>query len=198
MDYVSGGISGAITNIHTQEAQLHAISAYEAIRNDKHDIEKIAKNTGNDIFKIELIKRYLFHQKHKKYDGSMGRFDANFYIAQSWHRLAYEPENIQPHDLLLLDHESMEMTLGLQGKSQEEAHKETDKVYNYNQAATAYYNKLRETQKRHPSETPITLKLSEQLVKLQEESEAREDDREKRTFDKMVQDKLNRIKGGAR
>ena len=60
-NHVSGGISGAITDIESEEALLHAIKRYEFFRNINYDITNIAKNTGIDARKIFHIKQYLFY-----------------------------------------------------------------------------------------------------------------------------------------
>lgn len=172
---ISGGISGAITDQETAEAQEYAIMEYERIRNDNYDIDKIVKNTGFKRIQIEVIKNYLFYDKHERSNGNIERFDPDFYIAQSWHRLAYEPNNIQPHDLLLLEHEAMELSLALQGIPQEIAHDTTEKKFNYTKAATDYYENLRKTQNRQHKETPINLKTLAKLKILQKNANTRED-----------------------
>lgn len=149
MEVVSGGISGAITNEESFEARKYALIEYERIRNDKYDIDKIAQNTGFQRLKIQMIKHYLFYDKHKRDDGSEERFDPDFYIAQSWHRLAYEPKNIQEHDLILLQHESMELSLVLQDYEQSEAHNITNEKFNYSLKAKNYYDILRQNQKNN-------------------------------------------------
>ena len=68
--------------------------------------KQIAKNTGYDIKLIRDIKKYVFEDKHDMSDGYK-RFVPDFYMAQSWQRLI-EGNNIQHHDLLLLDHELYE------------------------------------------------------------------------------------------
>lgn len=172
---ISGGVSGAITNQETLEAQQYAITEYERIRNDKYDIEKIAQNTAFDELQIEIIKNYLFYQKHKLTDNHIKRFDPDFYIAQSWHRLAYEPHNIKEHDLLLLEHEAMELSLVMQGTPQQIAHDITEKKYNYTKAAENYYSNLRISQNRQHKETAIDWQAMLKLKILQEQSEFRED-----------------------
>ena len=172
---VSGGISGAITDENTVEAQKDAIMKYEKIRNDKYDIEKIALHTSYSELQIELIKNYLFYAKHKRVGGKIERFDPDFYIAQSWTRLAYEPQNIQEHDLVLLKHESMEMSLVMQGYEQNQAHKIAEDKYNYSRDAKEFYKILRIKQKRKHKETPITYNNLKKIKKLQEKANKRED-----------------------
>ena len=175
--FISGGISGAITNIRTKEAELYAIKKYESIRNDSHDIEKIAKNLSMDINRIRLIKNYLFYMKNVNENGEMKRFDPDFYIAQSWNRLAYEPENIQEHDKILIQHESMEIKLVMEGYSQEEAHDITSERYNYAEAASQFYAEVRKKQRRTHKETPLDIDMMQELAELRAKSEGRENEK---------------------
>lgn len=143
---ISGGISGAITDPNSVEAIRHANIAYGAIRKSNTDIEKIAQNTGYNKDQISLIKNYLFVNEHDL-EGKRKQFDPDFFIAQSWHRLAYEPDNIKEHDLMLLKHELNEMYLITQGYSQKEAHDITNQNgFNYQKLCDEYYNILEENQ----------------------------------------------------
>ena len=177
INQVSGGTSGAITNLDSKEAQIYAIQAYERIRNNNHDVEKIAKNLNMDANKISAIKKYLFYEKYVDEDGLKRRFDPDFAIAQSWNRLAYEPENIQEHDRLLIDHEAMELGLVLAGVPQSTAHDVTTQRFNYTQAARNYYKNLKYRQKHSHKETNIDVETMEYLETLIAESNLREDKR---------------------
>ena len=140
--FISGGISGAISNPYSKEALKHAEVAYGSIRKSHTDIERIANNTEYTKEQITLIKNYLFYDEHDL-DGEYRRFDPDFCIAQSWHRLAFEPDNIQEHDLILLKHELHEMQLMLQGYKQSEAHDLTNgKGLNYHFACERYYETI--------------------------------------------------------
>lgn len=76
------------------------------------------------------------------------QFDPDFYIVQSWRRLAFEPENIQEHDLMLLKHEIIEMNLIMNGCTQQQAHDITNNIgLNYEKMCKEYYNALEEKQK---------------------------------------------------
>ena len=145
-EYISGGISGAITDPFSKEAYEHAVKAYGAIRKSKTDIDNIARNTGYTKDQISMIKDFLFNNEHDLGD-ERKRFDPDFYIAQSWHRMAFEPENIKEHDLMLLKHELSEMALITQGYSQQEAHEMTnERGMNYQAMSDKYYNALDEKQ----------------------------------------------------
>ena len=174
---ISGGISGAITDETSAEAQKSAIIDYEKIRNDKYDIEKIAKNTGYSELQIKIIKNYLFYDKHKIEDNTIERFNPSFYISQSWKRLRDEPNNIQEHDLLLLKHESLEISLVMQGYDQDEAHNITEEKYNYKKMGDEYYEKLRNLQKRQHKQTPLNWKILKALDEMVAKANAREDKR---------------------
>ena len=93
-------------------------------------MKKIAENTGFTYDQILLVKNYLFMDVHRLGDVEQ-RFDASFEIAESWRRLAYDPDNIKHHDLTLLHHELMEMRLVNEGLEQDEAHLITSRKYNY-------------------------------------------------------------------
>ena len=64
-------------------------------------------------------------------------------MAQSWQRLI-EGKDIQKHDITMLQHEDMELSLMKQGYSQDEAHIMTSKVFNYAKEAQEYYDKVEE------------------------------------------------------
>ena len=138
---ISGGISGAITDPYSFEAQTHAQMYYEEIRHRTDDIEKIAKNTGFTPDQVRLVKKYLFFDEHLLL-GKIKRFDENFHIAESWQRLADMPEYIQQHDKLLIPHELKEMSLICNGFSQDEAHKLASEEFNYMKESADFYEGL--------------------------------------------------------
>lgn len=141
MSLVSGGTSGAITDIESPEAKKHAIMYYEEIRHLTTDVKKIAENTGLNAEQVLLVKNYLFVNEHLLGD-EIKRFDPSFAIAESWRRLAFDPKNIQPHDITLLKHELKEMELVSKGVEQSEAHLQTSKTYNYHKESDEFYEKL--------------------------------------------------------
>ena len=51
MDYylISGGVSGAITDIYSEEADNHAQMYYREIRSYSTDVEKIVENTNGGV-----------------------------------------------------------------------------------------------------------------------------------------------------
>lgn len=142
---ISGGISGAITDVDSPRARKYAESEYGSIRKRKVDVKRIAKNTGYSEKQIEEIKNYLFIDKHNLGDGETRRFDPSFEIAQSWNRLMRG--NAEKHDLTLIKHEIYEKQLISKGLSQDEAHKITSIKYNYRKESGEYYVKIKKRKK---------------------------------------------------
>jgi len=138
---ISGAITGAITDPFSEQADKHAELYYPEIRKMSTDVEKIAQNTGFTIDQIRLVKNYLFIYEHDL-DGKIKQFDPCFQIAESWRRLAFDKDNIKPHDILLLQHELQELQLVSTGIPQNEAHDLTNKIYNYQKASDNYYRNL--------------------------------------------------------
>ena len=158
-EYISGGISGAITDIYSKEANKHAELYYKEIRKMSTDVERISKNTGFSFDQILLIKNYLFINYHN-IDGKYKRFDPCFPIAESWRRLAFDPKHIQPHDLILIHHELCEYDLILKGDNQSEAHEKTSKLFNYAKASSEYYEKLVQKTKKQSNNIEEELQQS--------------------------------------
>lgn len=133
-----GGISGAL-NPDSEEANKYAIQYYEAVRHMKTDMARIAKNTGWDADKISAIKNHIFYQKHDLGNNKLERFAPSYSMGQSWQRLI-EGKNIQPHDITLLNHEYLELSLMKDGYSQYNAHILASKKYNYRKESEAFEN----------------------------------------------------------
>lgn len=58
-DFISGGL-----NPDSRRARLHANRMYDEIRKRRTDFLNISKNTGFSIEQIQIIKNYLFKDKH--------------------------------------------------------------------------------------------------------------------------------------
>ena len=142
---ICGAISGSITDPYSDQADKHAERYYSAIRKRKDDIEKIAANTKYTIEQVTDVKNYVFMEKHDLGDGDFDYFDPSCSMAQSWQRLI-DGKNIQPHDLTMMEHELMELTLVNQGFSQNDAHNITSKQYNYRKESEEYYGKIKKHQ----------------------------------------------------
>lgn len=141
--YICGAlIAGAIYNPDSGDALQHAVLYYEEIRHMSTDIEKIAKRTGYSIDEIQRIKMYLFVEQHHLERGFV-RFDESFEIAESWQRLMTDNMKIENHDLTLLKHELLEISLVISGLSQEKAHDIASMSYNYGKEAKEFYDTIK-------------------------------------------------------
>ena len=140
-NFITGGISGAITDPYSDDAIRHAEMYYEEIRKNHSDVTKIAHNTSLNYDQVLLIKQYLFFNVHDL-EGGIRRFDASFEIAQSWQRLSFDPQNIKPHDLTLLSHELTEIDYVNHGMSQKDAHIKASEEYPYAKECKKYYEQL--------------------------------------------------------
>lgn len=136
---ISGAISGA-RNPFSAEAKEHAEKYYGLVRSMKTDVSKISKTTGISKKDVQTIKDFIFNEKHDLGGPELEYFEPDYMMAESWQRLiAGKPE---PHDITLLKHELMEKKLMSKGLTQEEAHIETSKKYNYSKEAGEYYAKV--------------------------------------------------------
>lgn len=144
MNYTKDEICGArIGNILSPEASDIAAFLYEQFRR-RDDCFNVAKNSGFTIEQIQLVKYYVFFEKHYNSDNEFERFTPSYDMAESWRRLSeHKGKNIKPHDILLLKHELLEIAMLIQCNiSQMEAHEIANKTYNYQQASDAYYMSL--------------------------------------------------------
>lgn len=155
LEIISGGISGAITDPYSREAVTHAEMYYEEIRHNHSDVLRIAQNTDFGYEQVLMIKNYLFIDDHFL-NGKIKKFDPSFEIAESWRRLAFDPKNIKPHDLTLLNHEIKEMKLINAGYSQDKAHSITSQEFNYAEESKKYYQELNRQNANKPK-TDISL-----------------------------------------
>ena len=128
-----GALSGAL-NPDSAEASKHAFQYYESVRKMKHDCEAISKRTGYSISFVEDVKNHLFLTKHDLGSGELEYFFPDYEIAQSWQRLMDSNMDIQPHDIILLEHEHAEYVFMQQGMSQAQAHELAEERYNYEKA----------------------------------------------------------------
>lgn len=145
--FLKGAISGAILDASSPEAILHAYKYYDAIRKSNSDVDNIANNTNFTRDQILMVKNYIFFDEHKLENGYQ-RFEPDFFMAQSWQRLAFDAKNIQPHDLMLIKHELYEMTLVAQGIPYQEAHiKSNEAGNNYEKMCKEFYDRKKENNK---------------------------------------------------
>lgn len=140
-------VSGArITNTYSPAARAHAERYYGLVRSMKTDVARIAKNTGYPENVIQKIKNFIFLEKHDLGDLEPRRFDPSFAMAQSWQRLINGTQ--KPHDLTMLKHEVLEKELMDRGLSQDDAHIEASRQYNYAKESDDYYAALKEHKNR--------------------------------------------------
>lgn len=140
-EMIFGGIAGGITDPDSPEAEKHAKMYYEEIRKMTTDVDKISNNTSFSKVQILLVKNYLFMLPHELETG-FKRFDPCFAIAESWRRLAFDPKNIQKHDIILIRHELKELSLVAQGVPQNEAHNIATQEFDYGIEIKNYYQQL--------------------------------------------------------
>ena len=94
-----------------------------------NDIKTIARNTGFSEEDIKKIKRHIFFDKHKKYDG-YGMLDADYDIAVAWNRL--RSGKFEDRDITLLKHELLESELEqMYNLTISEAHKMAKEKYDW-------------------------------------------------------------------
>lgn len=135
---IRGAISGAYNNKNDPEGlkrETHAETYYESLRNSKKKdvVDTIARNTNIEAEKISKMFDHLFINKYDL-DGRMSSFDPDYYIAKSVQRLR-EGKNIQAHDLMLTNHESLEYELmNKDGMNYEQAHGIANESFNYREA----------------------------------------------------------------
>jgi hypothetical protein len=82
-----------------------AEAMYESFRKSNVDVQAIAKNTGMTENRVQRIKDHLFFKEHIKEHG-VGRFEADYEIAQAWDRL--QKGTYKQNDIDLLNHELFE------------------------------------------------------------------------------------------
>jgi hypothetical protein len=95
-----------------------------------NDIARIAEKTGFSREDIIEIKRHIFYDKHKKYDGEYGLLVPDYDMAVAWKRLSNgTPEE---RDIVLLNHELLESKLEKEyNLTMAEAHTEATKKYDW-------------------------------------------------------------------
>ena len=96
----------------------------------KTDCRRIATNTGFREEDIRRIKNHVFYKEHELYDGEVARFYPSYHMSQSWQRLI-DGRNVEPCDIVLLNHEFLESVLESEGLNAQAAHERTQKIYNY-------------------------------------------------------------------
>lgn len=111
---------------------VSAAKMYRRISRDNSDVKKIAQHTDFTEKEVQQIKRHIFYNKHRKYDG-YGILSPDYDMAVAWKRLCDgEPAD---RDILLLHHELLESTLEKEyNLTIAEAHKKAKKQFDWEKA----------------------------------------------------------------
>lgn len=126
-------ISGAL-NPGSEKADAFAHKYYASVRKMSTDCKRIAEHSKIDIELVKKAKKHLFMTKHNLYGDSFDYFYPDYEIAQSWQRLSDKNRKIEPHDLILIQHEALESKYMSMGYSQKDAHEKANLKYNYQSA----------------------------------------------------------------
>ena len=89
----------------------------------------VAKNSNFTIDEISRIYDHVFIRNHKFKNGTIHRFDADYYMAHSWIRLR-NGKKIYNHDFTMLYHELAEESIMGERLDifYEDVHKEVEKI----------------------------------------------------------------------
>lgn len=148
--------SGALNPDKDIKASRVAERLYEQFRNRNRfdDCNHVADHTRFSLEQLVFIRDYIFENCHWLSDGRFTRFDPDYAMAESWRRLSeVSGVHIEPHDVLMLEHELYEIKLLLfnSGYSVTMAHEIAEQKYNYSEASKEYYEKLFSKQKKKTS-----------------------------------------------
>ncbi len=111
---------------------VSAAKAYRKISRDNSDVKKIIQHTDFTEKEVQQIKRHIFYNKHRKYDG-YGLLSPDYDMAVAWKRLC--DGNPEERDILLLHHELLESTLEKEyNLTIAEAHKRAKKQFDWEKA----------------------------------------------------------------
>lgn len=98
----------------------------------------MAQNSGMREKTIDKIFDHVFIKEHDLWDGRH-RFMPDYDMAESFRRLS-EGKDIQEHDLILLKHEWLELSLMKRyGYEYDKAHEITPRKYNYGSALRKWH-----------------------------------------------------------
>ena len=122
--------------------KAHAERFYSARRNSKKMpwVRRIAKNSGMREKAVSKIFDHVFITEHDLWNGRQ-TFPPDYDMAESFRRLS-EGKDIQPHDLILLKHEWLELGLMKRyGYDYDTAHDITERKHNYKFALRDWYER---------------------------------------------------------
>lgn len=124
----TGGKHYAPPSDGATERDIKAAEEYRRISR-VNDTEIIARNSGLSVKDIVTIKRHIFFEKHKTYDG-YELLQPDYDIAVAWNRL--REGHPEARDILLLRHELLESQIEKECNcTLAEAHAEAQSVYNW-------------------------------------------------------------------
>ena len=139
--------SGALNNENDPKGEkrdAHAKIYYETMRNSKHEIiiKKIAKHSGIPLRAAQKVFEHVFLNEYELEDGvrrGLMHFPSDYDMAQSFQRIL-SGQDIQKHDIILLQHERLECELmnryGI--KDYDTAHNLTNKKHDYGRALLSW------------------------------------------------------------
>lgn len=131
----SGALSHKNDPLGTRR-EAHAERYYQEIRNRKSEyiVPRLAHNAGISEEKASSVYNHIFVNEHLFENGDIKRFDPDYNMAESFRRLL-DGDKIQPHDLILAEHEYLEYCLMKEyNMTYEAAHKIAEESYNYSAA----------------------------------------------------------------
>lgn len=138
---ISTGAKGALTSKNDPDyskRNAHATRYYSSIRNSDRSsiVAAISENVEIDSKEVGVALDHLFYTKHELEKG-FAYFEEDYDIAESIQRLR-DGRNIQPHDLILIQHEALEAEYMSSGMSFDEAHSKAESQYNYTLALRVF------------------------------------------------------------
>lgn len=116
----------------------------EEMRNRKQGyiIKKMSKNANISENAAKDIYQHIFIKEHIFQDGSVKRFDPDYHMAELFRRIL-EGKDIKPHDIVMLKHEKLELSLMKKyNMVYEEAHSLAETKYSYNKALNDFLKEL--------------------------------------------------------
>jgi len=146
-----GALSSETARIlYGRQASELAAEMYESFRKDDSDIARICASTGLPEDVVSRVKDHLFVLEHDFPDGKH-RFRPYYAIADSWKRLM--SGTVRRHDILLLQHELLEMSLMDEGMSQRAAHETAGRYFDFEGQSRRYYEFIRSKDEAVPGKT---------------------------------------------
>ena len=133
------GAKGALNSKNDPKGKrrkAHAELYYEELRNADENaiVDSMALNSGVDRQIVAKAYSHVFTEKHNLEEGYRF-FDPDYDMAESFRRLRTN-DNIQPHDVILLQHEALENQIMQENPSMSynDAHKLAEQSFNYRKA----------------------------------------------------------------